>query len=188
MAAARTDAAAEDKMFCPSRILVPIDLASGATPAVACAHELARAFGSRLHLLHVVADPANQGWAAMIPTADLERQADEWRQDAIEELATFAAASGCGGPGSQAGHRTTLAIRSSAEPATAILAYASEHDCDLIVMGTHRPGGLTAILRGSTAERVRRHATCPVLMVPPTVPVPVRQRWLSTDVEVGIAS
>jgi nucleotide-binding universal stress UspA family protein len=175
-------------MFCPSRILVPVDFTNSATPAIACAHALARAFGSRLHLLHVVADPADHGWSAMIPTADLERQAEDWRQDAAEELAAFAAANGCGAPGSQSGHRTTLAVRSSVEPAAAILAYAQEHACDLIVMGTHRPAALAAILYGSVAEHVRRHAACPVMMVPPTVPVPVRRRWMPAHVALDIAS
>jgi nucleotide-binding universal stress UspA family protein len=162
-------------MFCPSRILVPIDFTRSAAPAVAYAKDVARLFGSRVHLLHVVATPASQGWATGLPHATLDEQAEGWRLDAIEELATFAADSGCYTAGLHASHGPTLAVRPSSDPATAILSYAREEGCDLIVMGTHRSNALAAILRGSTAERVRREASCPVVLVPPAVAVPVRR-------------
>ncbi|MEQ1850730.1 MAG: universal stress protein [Chthoniobacteraceae bacterium] len=38
---------------------------------------------------------------------------------------------------------------------------------DLIVIATHGRSGLMRALMGSTAERVARHAPCPVLVVPP---------------------
>jgi len=37
---------------------------------------------------------------------------------------------------------------------------------DLVVLGTHGRTGLTHVLLGSVAERVVRHARCPVLTVP----------------------
>jgi universal stress protein A len=36
---------------------------------------------------------------------------------------------------------------------------------DLIIIATHGRSGLTRALLGSTAERVVRHATCPVLVL-----------------------
>ncbi len=36
---------------------------------------------------------------------------------------------------------------------------------DLIVMGTHGRSGLTHLLIGSVAEKVARHACCPVLLI-----------------------
>jgi len=153
-------------MFCPTRILVPVDFSSSAMPAVACAHDLARAFGSRVHLLHVADDPAAQGWASTMPNAELDQCTEDWRQDALDQLALHAL-DWSRSDGLHGRRRTTLAVRNAADPAAAILAYAHEEGCDLIVMGTHRPSALAALLRGSTAERVRRHAGCPVLLVPP---------------------
>jgi nucleotide-binding universal stress UspA family protein len=46
-----------------------------------------------------------------------------------------------------------------------IVAAAHECNSDLIVIGNHGRGGLTRVLTGSTAERVVRHAPCPVLVV-----------------------
>ena len=37
---------------------------------------------------------------------------------------------------------------------------------DLVVMGTEGHDSIRDMLRGSTTERVLRHATCPLLIVP----------------------
>jgi nucleotide-binding universal stress UspA family protein len=47
-----------------------------------------------------------------------------------------------------------------------ILAAASEGQADMIAMATEGHQGFLDALRGSTTERVLRHATCPVLAVP----------------------
>jgi nucleotide-binding universal stress UspA family protein len=175
-------------MFCPTRILVPVDFSSSAMPAVACAHDLARAFGSRVHLLHVAADPASQGWASTMPNAELDQCTEDWRQDALDQLALHSL-DWSRSDGLHGRRRTTLAVRNAADPAAAILAYAQETSCDLIVMGTHRPSALAAMLRGSTAERVRRHAGCPVLLVPPAS-AQTGAREVADDIETyaGVAS
>src|SRR5574342_1168069 len=41
---------------------------------------------------------------------------------------------------------------------------ASEHRCDLIVMGVHGRGALERLLFGSTTHQVIRAAACPVLI------------------------
>ncbi|SMH32787.1 universal stress protein [Maritimibacter sp. HL-12] len=45
-----------------------------------------------------------------------------------------------------------------------IVDYASEHNCDCIVIASHRPG-LQDLFLGSTAARVVRHAPCSVHVV-----------------------
>ncbi|RQR34181.1 universal stress protein [Burkholderia sp. Bp9142] len=47
-----------------------------------------------------------------------------------------------------------------------IAGLAGELDADLIVLGTHGRRGFRRLALGSVAERVLRHATCPVLMIP----------------------
>lgn len=174
-------------MFRPRRILVPVDFSNSAAPAVAYAHDLAAAFGSRVHLLHVVTNPATQSWAALVPDADLDQWADEWSRDAAQELATFAAQTGpsCGMQAFTAG--TKQAVRCSPDPADAILTFARSEGCDLIVMGTHRRSALSSLLCGSTAEHVRRNASCPVVLVPPTLGQPTRERRIPVHVEVAAA-
>lgn len=58
----------------------------------------------------------------------------------------------------------TTAVRSG-DPADTILDYADEVDADIIVAGTHGRTGLHRRVIGSVAERLVRHARCPVLTV-----------------------
>ena len=50
-------------------------------------------------------------------------------------------------------------------PVEEILKYSEEINCDLIVMGTHGQGTLADAMMGSTARRVLRRSTKPVLVV-----------------------
>src|SRR5690606_16228359 len=55
-----------------------------------------------------------------------------------------------------------------------ILAYASKHDADLIVMGSHGASGLRELLVGSNAEKIVRHANIPVLVIKKYNKAPIR--------------
>ena len=50
-------------------------------------------------------------------------------------------------------------------PVEEIIKSAEEHNCDLIVMGTHGQGTLADVMLGSTARRVIRRSKIPVLVV-----------------------
>jgi nucleotide-binding universal stress UspA family protein len=47
-----------------------------------------------------------------------------------------------------------------------ILAYANEHQIDLVIIGLRKHNAVTRALRGSTVDRIVRRATCPVLTLP----------------------
>jgi nucleotide-binding universal stress UspA family protein len=50
--------------------------------------------------------------------------------------------------------------------ATSGIVEAAKHlDIDLVILATHGRSGLAHVLLGSTAERVVRHAPCPVLVL-----------------------
>jgi nucleotide-binding universal stress UspA family protein len=51
-------------------------------------------------------------------------------------------------------------------PYEAILRVAKEWEADLIVLGTHGRTGLSHLLIGSVAEKVIRHSTIPIFIVP----------------------
>ena len=53
------------------------------------------------------------------------------------------------------------------QPILALTALASSLDAQLLVVGTHGHHGITRWLLGSVAEGAVRHATCPVLVIPP---------------------
>lgn len=61
-------------------------------------------------------------------------------------------------------HFETITVRG--DPAPALLAYAQQHNADLIALGTQRHGFIERLVVGSVATRVMRTARCAVLAVP----------------------
>jgi len=51
-------------------------------------------------------------------------------------------------------------------PVDALLSAASEHKADLIVVGSHGEGAMSAAFLGSTAMKLLHHSEIPVLVVP----------------------
>jgi len=137
-------------------ILVPSDFSECSDAAVRYGLELARRFDAKLHLLHVVADPATQAWAAEGFAMAIPEVVAQWQVEARARLVASV-------PAADAGRVTTFVTVASPYPE--ILRYANEHGVDLIVMGTHGRGAVTHMLLGSIAEKVVRRAPCPVLTV-----------------------
>lgn len=61
--------------------------------------------------------------------------------------------------------QTTVVVGS---PFHDICKIAAQSKSDLIVVGSHGRTGLSQVLLGSVAERVVRHAPCPILVVSKT--------------------
>jgi universal stress protein A len=141
-------------------ILVPVDFSEGSRRALKYASELAARFGATVDVLHVWDVPT------YLPTETLINAGSQaWeltrlvQNDAEAELAKFVAEAAASG--------ITIA-RTRAEPGVAsqVIVDAARHDhYDLIVMGTQGRTGLEHVILGSVAERVVRHANCPVLTV-----------------------
>jgi len=138
-------------------ILVPVDFSDHSEAAVTYAAQLAERLGASLNLLHVVEDPVATGaWGSDLQVPDLPRIREHIARASEERLKTFADTVGTGG----APFVTTVLVGRAHD---AILDCAREIDADLIVMGTRGRSGLAHMLMGSVAERVVRHAACPVL-------------------------
>lgn len=148
-----TDSPSAPTVFRLQNILVPIDFSETSRQALAYAVPLARQFGARITLLHVVdlpAYPPEFGYMLVNETQDFEDQGKmlgEWAAQSVpaELLA------GC-----QVRHGAAW---------DAVVNAARETGADLIVLTTHGYTGLKHALLGSTAERIVRHAPCPVLSV-----------------------
>ena len=145
------------------RILWPTDFGEASNEAGKYAFSLADRFGAEVHALHVVQDLA----ASLPESATLIASFPNGYMTQIQELADEQLAAEL--PSDLAGGKEVLRAIEVGTPLTKILDYAQKHDIDLIVMGTHGRTGLPHFLIGSVAERVVRHAPCPVLTVRPTV-------------------
>jgi universal stress protein A len=137
------------------RILVPIDFSGASRQALKYAVPLAQEFGGVVHLVHVVepiylSGEVTPGYVGLDTSALAKTAQGHLEALAGEQL-----------PPEVAGQ--TL-VRTGV-PYDEIGAVAKELEIDLIVLTTHGRTGLARALLGSTAERVVRHAPCPVLTV-----------------------
>ena len=137
------------------KILCPVDFSEGSRRCLAQAVKLAVEADAGLVLAHVWNAPFSSE-AIGLPSsmvADLlaasERTLGEWKREA-EAL---------GAP-----RVTTVFLKGA--PWHQLVAYTKDDPAiDLIVIGTHGRTGISHALVGSVAEKVVRHAHCPVLVV-----------------------
>ncbi len=136
------------------RILVPVDFSECSRKGLQYALAFARQFQAEVSLLHVVPDVIAEPRFS-VPAPDLQHALlEEGRRELDEEIQAHAP---------QASGLKPL-VRKGV-PFQEIVQAAEELGADLIVVGTHGRTGLKHVLLGSTAERVVRHASCPVLVV-----------------------
>jgi nucleotide-binding universal stress UspA family protein len=143
------------------RILVPVDFSDTSRAALSEAADLAERLGASIEVLSVWEPPVYIGAGAVMampgePSRDIGAYTAE---RAGRDLDRFVAP-----PGEREGleARTRYEIGFVGET---ILRIAREGGFDLIVMGTRGRRGLARTMMGSVAERVVRHASCPVLTV-----------------------
>jgi nucleotide-binding universal stress UspA family protein len=142
-------------------ILVPLDGSPLSEKAIPLAATLAKAFNSQLilvrvlDLLHpmVLAPHLTSATALALAkahehTCQVAKEYLELQQKELE----------------QQGLHTRIFLLDTS-PAEGILEAAANHKADMIVMSTHGRGGLSRWALGSVADKVTRHASCPVLLV-----------------------
>jgi nucleotide-binding universal stress UspA family protein len=137
-----------------THVLCPVDLSTPAREAMNLAAEMVKPGSAGITLLHVLELPVSYAGELPIPEfhRDLDARSaalmDRWTADLTAKVnVPVAQMTRIGRPGAQ------------------ILALL-EHDrtFDLVVMGSHGHTGIERILLGSVAEKVVRHARCPVLV------------------------
>lgn len=138
------------------KLLCPTDFSEGARTALRTAIEMT-AGDAELVLAHVWHPPYFYGPETTFPDA----LAADFRVDAERELDRWTAEAGKLG----AKHVTPVFLVGA--PWNEICRLAEADGSDLIVMGTHGRTGLKHVLLGSVAEKVVRHAPCPVMVVRP---------------------
>jgi nucleotide-binding universal stress UspA family protein len=134
------------------RILVPTDGSDGTAHVALQAIDLAEQYGATIHALSVIDDDVR---TLLTESTGSGSSLDKRGQRAVGRVESMATAHGVD---------AVTDIRKG-DPAETILAYADEMDADLIVSGTHGRSGVERRLIGSVAERLVRHATCPVMTV-----------------------
>lgn len=118
--------------------------------------EICRQFNAELYLLTVM-DKVPSYLDAEISHEIFERMEDILKNEVAN----------CSGYCETAGIECKSEVRSGL-PYEEIIKYTKEIGADMIVLSTHGRSGISHILLGSVAEKIVRHAPCPVLTVKPT--------------------
>ena len=139
-------------------ILVPFDFSEFSEKALTWGIEMAKQLRGRVLLLHVI--PAFDSSSPVFstgafPIAELQDKLQAEAEDKAKALVA--------GTDRQPVVIHTVAV--TGDPFQEICRVAADEEVDLIVMGSHGRTGLRHVLLGSVAERVVRHAQCPVLVV-----------------------
>jgi nucleotide-binding universal stress UspA family protein len=137
-------------------ILCPVDFSDYSAAAVRAAAALGAMQKGRVTVLHLVEPLLARAAAAGY---DTDYVLDRTREDLLEFLDRVLPRDWP--------EAARPAIEARIGSPDAILVAATELQADLIAMGTQGLGGLARLVFGSTTERVLRHATVPVLAVPP---------------------
>ena len=132
-------------------VVVPIDFCEASLGAIATAIELAGG-SENVHVVHVLV-PLD----GLSPGVVWGEVNDETREHAVREtFAEYCGEHGLGG--------LNLDVKVG-DPGTQITEYSQGLGADLIVIPSHGYGGVARLVLGSVAERVLRHAECPVLVL-----------------------
>jgi len=142
------------------QILVPTDFSEPSQVTLDYAAALARSFDASVDVLHVWEVPAFVPPTAFFEVGGADTPLVEIvRKSAESKLGEFIA------DAKKRGVQVRASFAELGAPSHVIAEFARTRGYDLIVIGTHGRTGLSHALIGSVAERVVRHASCPVLAV-----------------------
>lgn len=147
------------KRFEPKRILAPVDFSHFSIEALKAALDISEIRGATITALHVAEEPSfpdTYGQESVVH-ANWQALRNKAFQESEKELEALVAESGA----DQQVERKTI----MGDPSNEIVRIAKDGGYDLIVMSTHGRTGLSRLLMGSVAERVIRHAPCPVFVI-----------------------
>jgi len=142
-----------------SKILFATDFSEISEYAFDYALTLAKKFGSKLIVMHVINEPVDlRGF--YVPHISFDSLEQEISTSAERMMLEFCSQRLSDVPD----YETVVA---SGIPYEEILRKVEEDDVSLVVLGTHGRAGIDHLLFGSTAERVVRRARCAVMTVRP---------------------
>ncbi len=137
------------------RILVPLDFSDESGKALIYAVSMARKFGAKISLLHVLPATYCAGEMGIVPDILPSAETVENSRERLREIGSRHA-----GP-----ELLEHFVIRDGVPFEQICNVARESKSELIVIATHGTTGLKHLILGSTAERVAHQAPCPVLIV-----------------------
>ena len=142
------------------KILCPIDFSEPSYQALKMASEMAQKFAAELTVIHVIPDipkasppdPNAEATEAYLRyQRELEAESKKLLNAAVSRYT--------------ARELKVREIIEMGDAALIVAKIADEEDADLVVVSTHGRTGWRRFVFGSVAERIVRHAQCPVLVI-----------------------
>jgi nucleotide-binding universal stress UspA family protein len=138
-----------------ANVLVPVDFSEASDPAIEVASQLVQPGGSGVTLLHIVEVPlvGHAGRQVTEVVDDLDTRARALLAESAAKIATRVAVP------------VQTRTREGRSAGAGVLEAIDEDPAiDLVIVGSHGHTGIKRALLGSVAEKVVRHARCPVLV------------------------
>jgi nucleotide-binding universal stress UspA family protein len=138
-------------------ILFPTDFSEGSSQALKYAVDMAKKYGAKLYIVHVIYDIAKaSGW--YVPHVSVDQMYKDIEISAKKELERF-------GVEELSGIKDIERTVITGVPHEEIVNFANKNKVDIVIIATHGRKGIDRLLFGSTAAQVVRFAPCPVLTV-----------------------
>lgn len=141
-----------------TRILVPTDFSSAADNALRFALELAKKAGAQVHLLHANFVPVGDAYFTASAFDDIMDSMEASAQEGFERLKNAYY---------KDVHMEFISSTAYGLIPDEVLDYTTEHNIDLIVMGTTGDSNIPHLLMGSNTAAVIQRSGVPVMAVPP---------------------
>ena len=145
-----------------AHILVPTDGSPLSRAAAERAVDIAAAMKARVTFFHARPERRQSffggeggGWVDQMPREEFERQALRQADEYLAALDAIARA---------AGVTSARIIGDAGAPYEGIIAAATTHGCDLIVMASHGRRGIKGLILGSETQKVLTYSKIPVLV------------------------
>jgi nucleotide-binding universal stress UspA family protein len=142
-------------------IVVAVDFSNATPKVVEMAKKVARAFGAKLELFHVIEPEPSYTAYGFTPDEYPAMYAfqEEAKRRATQKLADLLESVRQELP-------DAVSVMREGSPLHSLLEHVKSGGVDLVVLGTHGHGALAALLLGSVAEGMVRKASVPTLIVP----------------------
>ncbi|WP_152270084.1 universal stress protein [Agriterribacter humi] len=149
------------------KVLIALDYNSTAQKVAEQGYALAKSMNAQITLLHVISDAAYYSSDIYSPLMGYDSFTDiKFIETASVEELREAALDYLDKSQQHLNDTTIQTAVKEGDFGEQILETATEINADIIVMGTHSRRGLEKILVGSVAEKVLRHSTIPLFIIP----------------------
>ncbi|HTN06743.1 universal stress protein [Agriterribacter sp.] len=149
------------------KVLIALDYSTTAPKIAEAGYAMAKSMNAAATLLHVTTDAIYYASRSYSPVLgfDTFSDLDILETTPVEEIKK-AAQDYLGQLKQHLGDETIQTVVEEGDSGDCILEVAAAINADIIVMGTHSRRGINKIMIGSVAEKVLRHSTIPLFIIP----------------------